>query len=281
MWTLRLVAVLCAVSLPACANLVAQHTLVAQRTPLAGGPMLLAQAQGAMDAYDADEQVVEAPARPVEPPAVLPSNALTSDILYKLLMGEIAGQRGNLRFAAKAYLDIAQSTRDPRLARRAAEVAMYGKFNERAREAAYLWVDIEPGSTPARQTLVSILVGSNRLGDAKPYLQKLISTDKANVGASFIQLQPLLGRNADKTAVYNVVRDLAEPYPEVPEAQFALAQAALGAGKFDVAAQAVQKALELRPSWEPAALLNAQLLQRDSPQAVFDDRLAPDRRVVK
>ena len=271
MWTLRLVAVLCAVSLSACANLVAPRTppaLVAPRTPPADGPMLLAQVQGTMDsgdaADDADERVVEAPARPVEPAAVLPSNALTSDILYKLLMGEIAGQRGNLRFAAKAYLDIAQSTRDPRLARRAAEVAMYGKFNDLAREAAGLWVDIEPGSTQARQTLVSILVGSNRLGDAKPYLQKLISADKANVGASFIQLQPLLGRNADKTAVYNVVRNLAEPYPEVPEAQFALAQAALGAGKFDVAAQAVQKALELRPSWEPAALLNAQLLQREA-----------------
>ena len=242
--------------------------MVAPRTPPADGPMLLAQAQGAMApdaaADDAGEQVVEAPARPVEPPAVLPSHALTSDILYKLLMGEIAGQRGNLRFAAKAYLDIAQNTRDPRLARRATEVAMYGKFNDLAREAAGLWVDIDPGSTQARQTLVSILVGSNRLGDAKPYLQKLISADKANVGASFIQLQPLLGRNADKTAVYNVVRDLAEPYPEVPEAQFALAQAALGAGKFDVAAQAVRKALELRPSWEPAALLNAQLLQREA-----------------
>lgn len=262
MWTLRLVAVFCAVSLPACAH------VVAPRAPTTASPMLFAQAEGPMDADDAtddaDEPVAEAPARPAEPPAKLPSNALTSDILYKLLMGEIAGQRGNLRFAAKAYLDIAQNTRDPRLARRATEVAMYGRFNDLALEAAGLWVELEPGSAQARQTLVSILVSGNRLADAKPFLQKLIAADKASVGTSFIQLQPLLARNTDKTAVYNVVRDLAAPYPEVPEAQYALAQAAMGAGKFDIAGQAARKALDLKPSWEPAALLNAQLLQREA-----------------
>lgn len=237
--------------------------MLAPRSASNGPAMLLAQAQGDTD-VDAGERVLEAPVRPAEPPSALPSNPLTSDILYKLLMGEIAGQRGNLRFAAKAYLDIAQSTRDPRIARRATEVAMYGRFNDLALEAAGLWVDIEPASPSARQTLVSILVNNNRLADAKPYLQKLIAADKASVGASFLQLQPLIGRHADKTAAYNVVRDLVAPYGNVPEAQFALAQAALGADKFEAAGEAVRKALELRPAWEPAALLNAQLLQREA-----------------
>ena len=45
-----------------------------------------------------------------------PSVALSRELLYKLLLAEVAGQRGNLRLAARAYLDMAQSTRDARLA---------------------------------------------------------------------------------------------------------------------------------------------------------------------
>jgi len=235
---------------------------------LAQGPMII---EGDDDVEDLDLGAAEALLRErAAPRANLPPNALTRELLYKFLLAEIAGQRGNVRLSAKAYVEIAQTTRDPRVARRATEVAMFGRFNDLALEAASLWVEVEPDSVPARQSLVSVLINNNKLSDAKPYLQKMLAADKATIGPSFLQLNPLLSRHPDKNAVYLLIRDLAAPYPDVPEAHFSVAQAAFAAGKFDVAGQEARQVLKLRPDWEPAALLNAQVLQRESNAKAID-----------
>ena len=78
-------------------------------------------------------------------------------MLYKFLLAEIAGQRGSYQIAAQAYLEMAKSTRDPRIARRATELALYGRQTEMALEAAKIWLATEKGSTAARHTLVSIV----------------------------------------------------------------------------------------------------------------------------
>ena len=64
------------------------------------------------------------------PPANLPDKSLDQELLFKFLLSEIAGQRGNLQLAAQGYLDMAKSTRDPRLARRATEIANYARLPE-------------------------------------------------------------------------------------------------------------------------------------------------------
>ena len=275
MWTHRIFAVLaalCAVSLPACAHDPKAGLPTASHPPLlvAGGAEN-AVVEGDDGPDDGDVRAAEALLSPLsDKQASLPPQELTRDLLYKFLLAEIAGQRGNVRLAAKAYLEIATTTRDPRVARRATEIAMYGRLNDLALEAASLWVEVEPNSAPARQALVSVLVSNNKLGDAKPYLQKLLAADKATVGPAFMQLIPLLGRYGDKSAVYALVRDLAAPYPDVPEAHFSVAQAALVAGKIDAAGEEARQTLKLRPDWEPAALVNAQVLQRESNAKAID-----------
>ena len=55
----------------------------------------------------------------------LPAQELTPRTLYHLLLAEIAGARGRSACRHSSYLDLARSTRDPRIARRATEIAMY------------------------------------------------------------------------------------------------------------------------------------------------------------
>ena len=57
----------------------------------------------------------------------LPAQALTPRTLYHFLLAEIAGARGQVGLSAQLYLDLARSTRDPRIARRATEIAMYSR----------------------------------------------------------------------------------------------------------------------------------------------------------
>ena len=191
----------------------------------------------------------------------LPANELNQDLLFKFLLSEIAAQRGDLQFAVQGYLDMARKTRDPRLAKRATEIAAYGRLQTQALEAARLWLELDKNNPQARQTLAALLVSSNKLSEAKPLLEALISAD-GNVASGFMQLNSMLAKHPDRNAVLSITKELAKGYPQLPEAHFAIAQAAFSAGKYDEATAEIKQALAIKPDWEAGALFNAQILQQ-------------------
>jgi tetratricopeptide (TPR) repeat protein len=202
------------------------------------------------------------PVTPRQPP--LPEQELTDEILYRFLIGEVAGQRGRLDVATQAYIEMARKTKDPRIAQRATEIALFARAQDQALESARIWVAADPESVRAQQALTALLVNTNKLGEAKPLLEKLLKEEKANVGPAFLQLSNLLSRVTDKKAALQLVRDLAQPYPNVAEAHLAIAQAALGADDIELAGREAEEATKLRPDWELAALMRGQVLQRRS-----------------
>lgn len=236
----------------------------------------LAASLGAQIAQQAeDEESLEERARKIftakQPPAAnLPDAALSQDLLFKFLLSEIASQRGNLQMAAQGYLELAKSTRDPRVARRAAELATYARLQNTALDAARLWYELDKANPQARQTLVGLLLSGNKLQEAKPHLKALIDAD-GNPAQGLLQLHTLLSKHPDKEAVFGAVKELTQDYKQMPEAHFALSQSAFAAGKVDVATSEANEALRLRPDWELGALLKAQLIQqRESPQKAAD-----------
>ena len=189
---------------------------------------------------------------------------LNEPTLYDFLLGEIALQRGDLPLAAKTYLDLAKRTRDPRIARRAVEVANQARLPEVALEAARLWHDIEPASGHALQVLAATLVTAKRVDEAGPVLEKLFSAEGVSRENAFMQVNRLLAGNPDKAANLRVIRTLAGKYPQLAQSHFAVAQAALTAGDDKAAIAAAREAQKLRPDWELAVLLEAQVLQKRS-----------------
>src|SRR5215470_1349987 len=108
-----------------------------------------------------------------------PNQDLTENLLYEYLLAEIAAQRGNVGLAAQAYVDLAKRTRDPRIARRATEVALYARMNNAAIEAAQIWQEAEPQSPRARQALVGLLLNAGRYDEALPHLKKILAETDA------------------------------------------------------------------------------------------------------
>ncbi len=86
----------------------------------------------------------------------------------------------------------------------------------------------------------------------------------------FLYLNTLLSKQKDKQEVLEVVQDLAKPYPKLPEAHFAIAQAAFFADKPDVAKTALDNADKYRPGWEVGAQMQGQLLFKESPDKALD-----------
>jgi len=196
----------------------------------------------------------------------LPKQALSEQVLYELLLGEIAAQRGQEAVAAQTYLDLAKRTRDPRVARRAVEMANFARMPEIALEAAKLWHETDPDSAAALQMVTAFLVSTRRVDEAEPYLEKLLASKGASPENGFMQLNRLLAGNPDKETNLRVVRKLAKQYPKLPNAHFAVSQAALLANDEAQALSEIRRASELRPDWDIAAVFEAQILQKKSPE---------------
>jgi len=232
-------------------------------------PLQPADAQPERPAAEAPAAKPHVAVQPPAKPRVLPNQDLSPPILFKLLLSEIALQRGQVNVAVQSLLEAARETKDPRIAQRATEVAWKARFISVALETAGIWLAAEPESSHARQVIAALLVSQARLAEARPHLAQSLAADPQNVGAGFLQLQTLLARHPDKAAVLQLTQELAKPYPKLPEAHYSIAQAAWNAGVSELALAEVRAALLLRPEWEQAALLQGRLLQRTSNAEAF------------
>ena len=184
--------------------------------------------------------------------------------LYEYFLSEIAGQRGDSALAFGGMLDLAGKTRDPRLARRATELAFQSGNMELAREATGLWLQLEPDSQVAKQVL-SRLAGTDLESSKGAFVRWLAEPGK--VAALFMQIPSVLARFPDKPKVDATMRELAKPYPQLPESHFALAQIALFVGDAKRALTEIDEASRLKTGWSKAAILKAQILRDTSEES--------------
>lgn len=209
------------------------------------------------------------PVKPVR--AALPKVALTPDVLYELLLGEIAGQRGHLNVAVSEYTRAAIETGDPRIAERATLVSLYAHRLHEAEQAGRLWVKLRPDSIEAHEALATVMMDTGRMPEAQAQLQKILQLSSGSqLAEAYLRIAVVMDRVPDHVEALHVMQSLARLHPKLPEAQFAVASLAARSGNANVAVQAVDRALQLRPSWEQAAVFKMRILalQKD-PQKVL------------
>jgi tetratricopeptide (TPR) repeat protein len=199
----------------------------------------------------------------------LPKQELTGEILYEFLLAEIAAQRGQLTLSASSYLDLAKSTRDPRIVRRAAEIAFHARQFDTALEAGRLWQSLEPESPQARQMVSTLLLASGSIDELAGSLAQDLAAEAPREGDALIRLGRAFARYPDKQAVNRLVEQLTLPYLALPEAHLVLAQAAIGVADVAGARGEIDRALALRPGWELAALFKAEILNKGAERLDF------------
>jgi len=211
-----------------------------------------------------------------------PTESISAELMYRLLVGDIALQRGDPALAARAYFEAAKDAKDARLARRATEIALAARQRSLALDAAKLWAELDPAAERPKQMIAGLAGGAAGGGDPraelKADLERALAEAAATgprLGEAFLQLNRALAAEPDKAATLKLVQSLAHPYPNVPEAQFAVALAAYNAGLKDfdtatVAMQAIDRALFQKPGWEQAMLLKVEILGKQSADRAAD-----------
>ena len=190
----------------------------------------------------------------------LPVKPLTNDLLYQILSADIATQRGLDVYAYETMLDAAKETMDPRLARRAAEIAVKNRNAKDALQAVRFWHKLAPHSEEAEKYLLGFLALDNRLDEIKDYFSaKLTTATPEKQVALFYQIQQLLSGIKNKSDAFTVMEEVTAPYQNVPEAHMSLAISALMKNDRTRAREEAEKAITLKPDSEMAALTCAQV----------------------
>ena len=137
---------------------------------------------------------------------------LTAPLLYGVLLGEIAGQRGRMDVSAASYLQAAKQSEDPRIAARALKIAVYAKQPQMALQAARRWVELAPESGEARQMLAVLALRENQQQEAIEQFEYLVQNSKAN-GSPYQTMLALLAREPDRERALKVMAQLAALRP--------------------------------------------------------------------
>ena len=235
----------------------------------------VADAAAAPAPAPADDHAAPAVA-PAAPAETLPSVELTSDLLYRITKAELEFKQGQWQSAYITMLSLAQQTRDPRLARRAAEMALTVKRGGEALAAIRLWRNLAPDSEEATQYFLGFAVVNDDLSEAEQIFgQRLAAAPPATRGLAMFQMQQFLLRAKDKAAAYALQQRVLAPYSSMLESHLILAQSAFAVGDSERARAEAEAALAIKPDSELAILTKAQVAgDVDSAVKVLTDFLA-------
>ena len=189
--------------------------------------------------------------------------SLRPDVLYLLLLGEIAGSRGELGVATQAYLQASNETHDVRVIRRAAQMAIAARDLRATASVAQLWMQLDPQSEDARLLLESVQAGGDqRINQIQFEIARVLANNSQRLEANLLGLNAAFAGVRDKTQVRTLIERLTAPYANEPAAYVARAQAAESLGQVSEADKQIDRALQLRPQWEPAVMLKAEYLAK-------------------
>ncbi|MEN8258985.1 MAG: tetratricopeptide repeat protein [Pseudomonadota bacterium] len=183
-------------------------------------------------------------------------------LLYLILSAEVAGQRGQFEVALDGYMEAAEKTVDPKVAERATQIALLLKDDNKVRKAVSLWVARDPGNLSARKISAVLALKAGSVDEAKPHLDYLLQSETSEFESALLEAAKIFSRNARKEEAYGVLDQLTRLYPERIEVPYIYSLLAIQKNDFNLALEKVESALEMRPNWEDALALQAQIVSQ-------------------
>jgi len=191
-----------------------------------------------------------------------PRIELSEDILYKILLAEIAGQRGHLDISVQNYLELARQTRDPVIVERATRIAVYARNEEAAYECAQLWAQLDPTSPDPQQILAVMALRQGKADETLEHLETILKYTAGEFRQKLWMIVNMLGRERDKQLVMTVMERLMAGHKEEVDAVFAFADIAARMGELDRSLELLTTAFKMAPDNDNVALSYVNILQR-------------------
>lgn len=181
------------------------------------------------------------------------------ELMYQMLVAEMAGRRGRVDLAMDGYLKASRSIDDPRLAERAARLAVYAKAWDSAKEAGLRWVELEPDNINAHRLLVGVHLKLSDVKATADTYERILELTSQSFDAGAGSVLASLAREPRLPLAVKVAQELSDRHPKSAMGHFVVARLAAAGRLNDVALLAFDRTLALEPNMGRANLYRAQL----------------------
>ena len=152
-----------------------------------------------------------------------------------VLVAELARERGDCRAAAETYLKATQASRDPRIARRATDVALECAHLPAAWKSASRWRELDPENVDALRAAGLVALELWRIDEARTVFRELLGKPDVEPDRALGELLPLVIDGDHVHAAWLAFSLIVDRGKVSPETLVALARLAAAADNFDAA----------------------------------------------
>ena len=201
------------------------------------------------------------------------NSAMTGELLYEILLGEMNLRQGEPAAGFSLLLDAARKSNDVALFDRAVEIALQARSGDGALMAARAWSQAWPKDRKANNQVLQILLAVNQVAESLEPLKKDIALAPEAQRDNAINLIPRhYARVTDKKRATAVVQQALEPYLAKNNTTSAMAWTSLGRMRLasaDMAGaiEAVKKGQAADGKAQGPLLLAMELMGKKLPEA--------------
>ncbi|MDA0678947.1 MAG: tetratricopeptide repeat protein [Proteobacteria bacterium] len=202
----------------------------------------------------------------------------SEEVATHVLAAETALNQHEYQNASAEYRMASELSEDPEVAGQATRIAYTYGFNDDAIRAARRWVELDPDDDEAMLYMAQLYLRTGEIRESRRAFEKLLKKDDSPVDERLMALIPMLSQE-DPTNGYELMRQLARPFPKSVFARYSVAIMALQAGDTETAGKEAKQAIAIDPDWVKPHLLYARslLLSGDEAGAIdYASRLVGD-----
>lgn len=198
-------------------------------------------------------------AEPPEAEPVARQKSFRPEELYLLLTGEIAAQRGQYDVTLANYVEAARQSQDVGVIRRALLIAESLNSESAVRTLTDTWVEVAPYSEDARRAAA---IQSLRDGDMEAALTELEQILNLGGDANFDSLAAMAPRMppSQQQELLRLFREMQDRHPDNAEIRYSTALLQNLSGSPQAALDTLAPLLEQEPEFQPALVLQGELL---------------------
>lgn len=185
-------------------------------------------------------------------------SGLDQELLFTLLSAEIAGQRGSFELALEGYLDAAIRTKDPKIAERATQIALFLRDTEKAVQAVSIWIEGAPNDISARKAAILVYLNRGDQDAALKHIRVWLDTKEVPFQQKMDNLVKILDKGS--ATRLGLMTQLEATYGHEADFLYAYALLAFSKNELTTALEKINSALELRSDWDKAVSLKARII---------------------
>ena len=185
---------------------------------------------------------------------------LTGDLLYELLVGEFAGNSGDMALSVDSYSRAAMKTQDARVAARATYIAVYSERYQEALAMLERWQELDPNDAdiPRMYAITHLKLGEPVAAAA--YIQSILDTVEGNGHEKALAVKRLLAKESNTQDGLAVLAALTAADPGNQHMLILQARYAAQLEKYDEALELLDRVLEIDSTLADVHIIKARIL---------------------